>query len=66
MLHGSSGANRVKRGGSFDNNADDLRSSNRNDDNPSDDNDNIGGRCCSSRSSQKDGLYGRRPRAEGP
>jgi len=42
-----SGSNRVKRGGSFDNNDDNLRASNRNDDNPSDDNDNLGFRCAS-------------------
>jgi RNA-directed DNA polymerase len=62
-----SGSNRVKRGGSFDNNnADNLRSSKRNDDNPSDDDNNLGFRCSSSRKCQNDGAYGRRRRAKGP
>lgn len=46
---GHSGSNRVKRGGSFDNDADDLRAANRNDDDPSNQNDNLGFRCASSR-----------------
>ncbi|GEM_PF-6274387 len=55
---GTSGSNRVKRGGSFDNNDDNLRVSNRNDDNPSNDNDNLGFRCASSRHSQTGSLHG--------
>ena len=53
----------MKRGGSFDNNDDNLRVSNRNDDNPSDDNDNLGCRCASSRHRQTGRLYGRGLRA---
>ena len=60
---GPSGSNRVKRGGSFDNDADNLRVSNRNDDNPSDDNDNDGFRCASSRHRQTGRLQGRGLRA---
>ena len=60
---GPSGSNRVKRGGSFDNNDDNLRVSNRNDDNPSDDNDNLGCRCASSRHRQTGRLHGRGLRA---
>ena len=60
---GTSGSNRVKRGGSFDNDDDNLRVSNRNDDNPSDDNDNLGLRCCSSRHRQTGCLHGRSLRA---
>ena len=52
------GSNRVRRGGSFDNDDNNLRASNRNDDNPSDDNDNLGFRCASPRRSQKDRVYG--------
>ena len=58
-----SGSNRVKRGGSFDNNDDNLRASNRNDDNPSDDNDNLGFRCVSPRRRQKDRVHGFDPSA---
>jgi formylglycine-generating enzyme required for sulfatase activity len=58
------GSDRVNRGGSFDNDADDLRASNRDDDDdPSDDDDDIGARCCSSGNGQMDGLHGRRPSA---
>jgi hypothetical protein len=46
---GPSGSDRVRRGGSFDNDADDLRAANRNNDDPSDQNDDIGFRCSSSR-----------------
>ena len=60
---GTSGSNRVKRGGSFDNNDDNLRASNRNDDNPSDSDNNLGFRCSSSRHRQTDCLYGRSLRA---
>jgi hypothetical protein len=41
------GSNRVKRGGSFNNDASNLRSSNRNNDTPSNRNANNGGRCLS-------------------
>ena len=58
-----SGSNRVIRGGSFDNNDDNLRASNRNDDNPSDDNDNLGFRCASPRRRQMDRVHGFDPRA---
>ena len=58
-----SGSNRVMRGGSFDNDDDNLRASNRNDDNPSDDNDNLGFRCASPRRRQKDRFHGFDPRA---
>jgi len=61
------GANRVIRGGSFDDDADDLRASNRDDDDPDDDDDDdIGARCCSPGNGPTDGLHGRRPRAQGP
>ena len=48
-----SGADRVKRGGSWDNDAANLRTSNRDDDDPSDSDDNIGARCCSSRMARR-------------
>jgi len=60
---GPSGSDRVKRGGSFDNDDDNLRVSNRNDDDPSDSDDNLGGRCCSSRHRQTGRLHGRGLRA---
>lgn len=48
----SSGANRVKRGGSWNNNADNCTSSNRNNNNPSNDNNNNGFRLVSTVSEQ--------------
>lgn len=46
---GQSGSNRVKRGGSFNNSATNLRAANRNNNTPSNQNDNLGFRCASSR-----------------
>jgi hypothetical protein len=46
---GQSGTNRVIRGGSFANTADNLRAANRNDNGPANRNDNVAARCVSSR-----------------
>jgi hypothetical protein len=61
---GGNGSDRVDRGGGYDNDADDLRSSNRDDDDDNDDD--LGARCCSPGRGQMDGLHGRRSRARGP
>ena len=50
---GQSGSNRVRRGGSWDNSAANLRASNRDDDTPSDSDDNLGFRCASSRTARR-------------
>ena len=51
-VRGHTGSNRVKRGGNFDNDAANVRASKRNNNTPSNANNNIGFRCCSSRFSQ--------------
>lgn len=62
-----SGSDRVKRGGSFNNNNPaNLRSSKRNDDNPQDDDNNLGFRCSSSWDCLNGCVYGCRRRAQGP
>ena len=62
---GHSASNRVNRGGSFDNDAANLRAGNRNNDTPSDADNNLGVRCASSSARQKCGLHGRRIRPKG-
>ena len=57
---GRSASDRVRRGGSFDNDGDDLRGANRDDDDPSDD-DNIGFRCASSRFARRVAPTGSAP-----
>ena len=63
-----SATDRVRRGGSWDNDAGNLRAANRDDDDPADADDNLGFRCCSSRtkSSPMGRLHGRGSRAPGP
>ena len=65
MGRGGSGSNRVNRGGSWNNDASNLRSANRNNDTPSNRNDNLGFRCLSSGHRQEGGGHGFRPRAQG-
>ncbi len=61
-----SASNRVNRGGSFNNDAVNLRAGNRNNDTPSDANNNIGLRCMSPRKCQgtafKDAVRARKVR----
>ena len=50
---GHSGSDRVDRGGSFDNDAANLRAANRDDDHPSNSDDDLGFRCASSRCARR-------------
>jgi len=54
----TSGSNRVKRGGNWNNNADNVRSANRNNNNPTNTNNNIGFRSCSTIVQQTCDVYG--------
>ena len=63
---GRSASNRVDRGGSFDNDASDLRAGDRDDDDPSDADDNDGFRCASSSPRATRRLHARGASARGP
>jgi len=57
-VSGRRGSNRVKRGGSWNNNGNNCRSANRNNNNPSNTNNNIGFRLSSSSRRQLAGVHG--------
>lgn len=59
------GTNRVNRGGSWNNNADNCRAANRNNNTPDNRNNNLGFRLLSTRHCQRDAVYESRPRATG-
>ena len=59
------GANRVIRGGNWNNNAQNCRSANRNNNNPNNSNNNIGFRPVNSWHRREVGVQGRRPGAQG-
>ena len=59
------GSNRVKRGGNWNNNAQNCRSAQRNNNNPNNSNNNIGFRSVNSRHRREVGVQGHRPRAQG-
>lgn len=67
-MRGNISSNRVIRGGNFNNSAVDMRSSIRNNDSPSNANNNIGFRCCASELTETpdDRLQGRGRSASGP
>jgi len=58
---GPGGSDRVRRGGSWNNNASNLRVANRNDNDPDDSNNNIGFRPASSNHRLTGPLYGQGP-----
>ncbi|MBT3196078.1 MAG: SUMF1/EgtB/PvdO family nonheme iron enzyme [Gammaproteobacteria bacterium] len=60
---GRSGQNRVNRGGSWNNNAKNLRSANRNNNSPSNRNNNLGVRLMSTKQCQMRWIYGSLSRA---